>query len=299
MGRYDSVRWGWHKPLYGPARNRVLLRPFERATRRVRAARIRGSSARPLTSFERGGIVGSMPLLDGNIRIPRGSERFLALQRTAYQHPVNRLFRRLRLARLYDRFLLPVIEARRTETLASSYQRDLEEEYRSFSATLPANAKNVLDIGCGIAGIDLFLYRHYHGAIDLHLLDKDGTSEIYYDFEQQGAFYNSLSLARTFLTMNGLPESRVHAYEATRDGFPKHPKFDLVISLISWGFHYPISTYGERVRESLAPEGRLILDVRRGTGGREDLRGLFGTEPKVLLASPKFERLSIAKAAIN
>ena len=65
---------------------------------------------------------------------------------------------------------------------------------------------------------------------------------------------------------------------------------DLVISLISWGFHYPVAVYADQVREILRPGGRVILDVRKGTDGREQLEARF---PRVLQISEtrKKERL--------
>lgn len=38
---------------------------------------------------------------------------------------------------------------------------------------------------------------------------------------------------------------------------------DLVISLVSWGFHFPVSTYLDQVHDLLREGGRLILDLRK------------------------------------
>lgn len=50
-----------------------------------------------------------------------------------------------------------------------------------------------------------------------------------------------------------------------RDLFPSQT-FDVVVSLLSWGFHYPISTYAPRC------SGVMVVDVRKGTNGEGDLR---------------------------
>lgn len=52
-------------------------------------------------------------------------------------------------------------------------------------------------------------------------------------------------------------------------------KFDLIISTISWGNHYPIQTYLKQVDRVLSKRGVLILDVRNGTGGIELLETKF------------------------
>jgi SAM-dependent methyltransferase len=229
------------------------------------------------------------------LRVPRGAERYLALQRTAYQHPINRVFRRLRLGKLYDSYILPRLEGLRSSELSACYQRDLEAEYRSIADALPPAASDVLDIGCGLAGIDLYLYLHYHAQINLHLLDRDGISDIYYGFNSKGAFYNSLAVARSLLQDNGVAARHVHTYEVMRDRFPSAPQFQLVLSLISWGYHYPISTYVSEVRAQLVAGGTLIVDVRRGTTGRAELEEAFQTRAVCLKQEVKYERLKLVK----
>jgi SAM-dependent methyltransferase len=51
--------------------------------------------------------------------------------------------------------------------------------------------------------------------------------------------------------------------------------FDLIISLFSWGFHYPIHTYLNQIYSLLNDGGHLILDVRKGVGGEQDLENKF------------------------
>jgi len=49
----------------------------------------------------------------------------------------------------------------------------------------------------------------------------------------------------------------------------------LVISTLSWGFHYPISTYIKSVFNLLNDKGLLILDLRKGETSNEELRKLL------------------------
>jgi len=68
----------------------------------------------------------------------------------------------------------------------------------------------------------------------------------------------------------GVAESNIHLVETTKDNLVNiRCGIDVVISLISWGFHYPVETCLDRVHEMLNPGGRLILDVRKQTGGVE------------------------------
>jgi SAM-dependent methyltransferase len=130
---------------------------------------------------------------------------------------------------------------------------------------------------------------------ELSLLDKDLLSEkIYYGYKSSGAFYNSLSIAQTFLTANAVPSSKILIYDPDADGFPRRERFDLIISLISWGFHYPVETYLEEVHGSLADDGVLILDLRKGTDGRRSLAARFASVETIVDAE-KYERVLVRK----
>ncbi|XOV82879.1 MAG: hypothetical protein ACFHXK_18730 [bacterium] len=145
---------------------------------------------------------------------------------------------------------------------------------------IPADTTSILDIGCGIAGLDLFLYKRLKSP-KLFLLDKTAVEEkIWYMFKQQGAFYNSLELARENLQTNGVSADAIKCLEAPDDGCIDLPgkSIDLVVSTISWGFHYPVSTYLASVERILKEDGVLLIDVRKGPGGEADLATSFQVE---------------------
>jgi SAM-dependent methyltransferase len=228
--------------------------------------------------------------------LPRGAEPYLALQRTTYQHPVNRPFRWIGLGALYDRLLLAAVESRRTASLARAYQDDLQREHTQMAPFLPASVGRVLDIGCGLGGIDVFLHRHCSGGFDLTLLDREGRSGSFYGFQAEAAYYNSLAVARALLCANGVPDARIATADLDRDGFPGERPYDLVVSLLSWGFHYPVDVYLSRVLAALAPGGVVIIDVRKGTDGEQQLQAAFGAPPRVIADAPKHRRLALSRA---
>ena len=41
-------------------------------------------------------------------------------------------------------------------------------------------------------------------------------------------------------------------------------KIELVISLLSWGFHHPIKTYLNNVNKIIAVNSMMIIDIRKG-----------------------------------
>lgn len=179
------------------------------------------------------------------------------------------------------------------------FSKDMEREYKSIKKYIPENPSSILDIGCGVAGIDIKLFSHYKEKgqePDFYLLDKTEINDkIYYGLENKAAFYNSLEVARGLLTANGVSDDKVHTQEAT--GLPVFPdkKFDLIISLVSWGFHYPVETYLNEVYELLKPGGLLIVDIRKGTEGEKLLEKKFHTRVQFITDEQKRRRAVIKK----
>ena len=175
------------------------------------------------------------------------------------------------------------------DAVGQAYAADVRRDYEELRPWLPPSAEHVLDIGAGMAGIDVLLYRHY-GQVMLHLLDGTGVGKIKGGYAAAMQVYNSRSVAERFLAANGIPASHIRHWEP----YQNHViECDLLISLSSWGLHYPIAAYLETARRSLRPGGRLILDIRRQTDGEAELAAYF--EPlAVLRDEAKFRRLVLA-----
>jgi SAM-dependent methyltransferase len=242
--------------------------------------------------------------MPGALRVPDAAVKYILLQRTAYiRLPVSRVdaflqrvFRRPLTTPLYN--LATTLESRFARTRTKElYSQDIDDEYQTIRQVLPAACARVLDIGCGVAGIDALIQRHYGGEpLEFYLLDKSEVDRsVFYSYQPRGAFYNSLEVAKTMLTQNGIAPERVHLLEATADNdIPIAGRIDLIISLLSWGFHFPVATYLSKVHELLADEGVLVLDVRKGTDGLKALKGAFA-RTQVILSTPKYDRVAARK----
>lgn len=240
--------------------------------------------------------------MSNTLAVPDAAIPYILFQRTAYLRfpvaPVYRFFNRVLPFEtpLYN--VVVAIESRlRRRQIKTLYAEDMQREYQTLRQCLPERCNAVLDVGCGVAGIDVFIARHYpNHDLRFYLLDKSEVEQnVFYLFKSQGAFYNSLDVARTLLTSNGIAAECVQLVEANqRNAIDIDAQVDLVLSLISWGFHYPVVTYLDRVRELLSDDGVLILDVRRGTGGLEDLRRAF-RQVEIVHAADKFERVLARK----
>ena len=152
----------------------------------------------------------------------------------------------------------------------SEYEIELAKTYDGFKEFLPKDAKNILDIGCGMSGIDVFLSKHYDHKVKIHLADKHGISpKILSGFatdKDSFSHYHNFDYAIELLTINEVPKENIIEHNLLRKEFPTD-EFDVVISLLSWGFHYPIRDYVPNVSKG----GIIIVDVRKNTDGLNEL----------------------------
>lgn len=197
------------------------------------------------------------------------------------------------IARLPLKQLVALESFFRADAIKKAFTADVEKDGASIRAHLPSKLDVLLDIGCGIGGADVVLY-HALRPKRMYLLDKDGVdSSIWYGFTKEGAAYNSFDLLRSLLISNGVPEDVFQLIDISHQPFPQI-RFDLVISLLSWGFHYPVSTYLPVVYDSLTEVGVLIIDVRKDTDGEDQLRTAFSTV-EVIQEKQKWRRLACRK----
>jgi len=129
------------------------------------------------------------------------------------------------------------------------------------------------------------------------LIDKSAIDvNLHYGFKDQGSFYNSLLLTRSFLVENNVPEERIFVQEANAENIIEfNQQFDLIISLISWGFHYPVATYLKSAFDKLKTNGMIIIDVRKDSNGIEELKEEF-KEVNIIKEFSKHFRVMVKKS---
>jgi SAM-dependent methyltransferase len=211
--------------------------------------------------------------------IPDKTVKYILLQRTHYAK-LQRNFAIKQIIKLFPENykhtkLIDLEVFFRKETIKNDYTSDMEAELLDIEKFLPSKAKNILDIGCGIGGINIFLSQYYKSPETAHYcLDKTQLDNIYYGFKERAAFYNSLEITREFLSLNGinniilLPANNNNTIETNE-------KFDLILSLISWGFHYPVEIYLDQAYAHLNGGGHLIIDIRKDTKGLNTIKEKF------------------------
>jgi 2-polyprenyl-3-methyl-5-hydroxy-6-metoxy-1,4-benzoquinol methylase len=140
----------------------------------------------------------------GLMKIPDEVIKYILFQRTGTQRIPNffliKFLRKLTRWPSYNQ--LVEFEAKvRKGSIKKLYEREIQQDFNEIRNYLPVHASNILDVGCGIGGIDVLLFKHYQSNKDIVfcLLDKtEITTQIYYWFKQTAAFYNSLKVAENF-----------------------------------------------------------------------------------------------------
>lgn len=231
-----------------------------------------------------------------SFRLPLNSEYYISLQRTQYQLPLMRTLEKFLPQATVHGPVLRWIEKFRRERISRLYYHDMQAELESLSPFLVRKPLNVLDIGCGIGGIDVLINNFCCGEVEFYLLDKTEIDRIYYGMNSRAAFYNDFDLTSEFLQENGVSLERVHFIEAGESRIRSIGQtFDLIFSLISWGFHYPLSTYLDEALSALAPTGVIVLDLRRSDGGLDVLQSRNDVDVSILVAHKKYDRVAIRR----
>ena len=143
----------------------------------------------------------------------------------------------------------------------AAYEADLERSLVEMGPHLPKVCWAMLDIGSGLGGVDVLLYRHYATEPWVNLLDGlDDPPEMKLHRET----FSSESVARKFLRSNGVRADRIRYFGPEAQDFAA--PYDLVLSLGSWCFHYEPNQYLPRLLAGggLDSHARVIVDVRKG-----------------------------------
>jgi hypothetical protein len=148
------------------------------------------------------------------------------------------------------------------------YASRVHREFRELKPWLPRQVQAVVDIGCGFAGIDVLLARHFGPLCDVRLIDGNGQAPRRGGFEPAGLPWYDVQYGARFVRDN----TGVIVTTAMVPPEPTPWPCDLLISLKSWGHHYPVGTYTDFASRSLRCGGTLIIDIRKGTDGAEALQ---------------------------
>ena len=186
-----------------------------------------------------------------------------------------------------------LIDAYLNETLD-----EVSNDVNALIQFLPGQSyKRIVSIGPGNGLVELLLYRRIPFS-SLLLIDIESSDVHKHGFAQHGSGYASLEGTRQFLIDNGVPAEVIQTCNPKQQALPAF-EFDLLLSLLSMGFHYPCDDYATFIRRYIAPRGKVVLDKRKGTidAGYEILMRGMSVEQRV--DAPRVERLLLSAPPVD
>jgi SAM-dependent methyltransferase len=148
---------------------------------------------------------------------------------------------------------------------------------------------SMLDIGCGLALVDVLLARAV-APRRVYLLDSEATGVLDRGYKTAMKAWNSTAIAASMFHAN--VDVGVELVTLAPGSFELDEPVYLIISTRSWGHHYPVSMYLESVARSIAPGGVLAVDLRAGRGGAAEIQAAgFDQVAVIAQSSGKCDRV--------
>jgi len=206
------------------------------------------------------------------ISLNKKSKKLLLLQRNELLTDKQKFLRKRFGRFIFTNFLINFYQDHEIE---NKVERLFESEFNLINEYLPQNVKNIMDVGCGLGIIDIFLNRFYKKNLNFYLLDKNKIDKkIKYGFSEDYESYNDLEETRNLLLNNDLNESSINIIDVDKKIEIKE-KIDLVISLKSMGYHYPFENYLKLFSNCSTKQTTFIFDI---SGNQNHLLGDYFEE---------------------
>ncbi len=193
-----------------------------------------------------------------DILLKNKHKKYFLLQRNEFfsdkQKKIRKIFGRYLFTNIFVSYFNPI------KNLNLKLNQEFKKEFEEIINYLPQKNQNILDIGSGLGIINIFLNNFYEDAY-FTLIDKNYVEKkVSYGFDEIGQFYNDFNITFDFLKINGIKEEHLDLVNV--DSIKKiNKKFDLVISLLSLGYHYPLQQYIEFLKKNSHKKTVFIFDL--------------------------------------
>jgi len=193
-----------------------------------------------------------------DLKLSKLAKKLLLLQRNNLLSPVQ-IFLRKKFGRfLFTNFFVHFFQKKSLNILAENI---FKSDFDTFKKYLPRNPKNILDIGCGLGMINIFIKKFYKHEINFFLVDKNKIDlKIKYGFSDLYESYNLLSETKNILQNNGIDQKHIFLKDADRD-ISIGNRIDFVISLKSMGYHYPFENYLNKFKQNFDKNTIFCFDL--------------------------------------
>ena len=148
--------------------------------------------------------------------------------------------------------------------VADDYKKSKEKAFSVIRNYITWEPKTILDIGCGPAITSGLLQKEY--GSNLYLLEgakgsnQNGTRETRFGSVDSMCFYSSVNWLKDYWDDRDLDYTFLDANDLN---ISEDLKFDLIMSLESCGFNYPLDTYKNIYFDNSLPQTYFIFDLRK------------------------------------
>ena len=192
------------------------------------------------------------------IHLNKISRKLLLLQRNELLSNRQKYLRKKFGRYIFTNFLIHYFQKKNLENLTENL---FKNELKTFVKYLPANIENIVDIGCGLGILHIYINEMYQNKPSFFLLDKNTIdTKIKYGFSENYDSYNILNETKNILLNNGLLNEQIHLINVDKE-IKIDNKIDLLISLKSMGYHYPIDNYIDLLKTMCNNKTIFIFDV--------------------------------------
>ena len=186
------------------------------------------------------------------------SRKLILLQRNELLSNRQKYLRKRFGRYIFTNFLIHYFQKNDLKILTENLFR---EELETFEKYLPSNVENIMDIGCGLGVLNIFINQKYQNNPNFYLLDKNTVdNKIKYGFSKDYESYNDLNETKNILLKNGLSKEQIYIKNVDQEIMIDN-KINLVISLKSMGYHYPIENYINLIKKTCSTQTAFIFDV--------------------------------------
>ena len=160
----------------------------------------------------------------------------------------------------------------------------------------------ILDVGVGIGGYNKKWISEHKNNSTLYLMDNSefNIRALSYGHGSSDRYYNSLFLTKKFLNNVDKPNVKIESIEIKKDYPVSLPmNLDLIVSFISWGFHYSLEEYWDTITERMSLNySILVVDVRKNSHSSNFLKKQKNFTVETLSSNSKSNRVLIRKIGI-
>ena len=206
------------------------------------------------------------------IKLNSKSKKLLLLQRNELLTKTQNLIRKKFGRFLFTNFFINYFQNQDLEKITEEL---FLKELNTFKNFLPNSVNTIMDIGCGLGIINIYLNNFFKKKPTFFLMDKNRIDKkINYGFSSNYESYNDLNETKNILLENDVGSECIYLFDVEKQ-FQINKKMDLVISLKSMGYHYPINTYIELFKNCCTKDTVFIYDISDNQYDENYLKTIF------------------------